>query len=359
MRFERFVRAWLLGSAALVLISSGVGRAAQSGKAPARPVAAALADVTYDVSDLTAKRASRASGTAPAGARRQDEALVELSGELLQALAQDSPALAKKFVGKDAPFRIQLVNGTRLQVRADKKTQAQVKVLLEVFRRAHDVAVEVVCRLYEINPDVYKKQILAKLPRHPGEPPVFVDPATDETERIYLEGKQDDAPFYAKLKPLKTSKVTLQSRARGLMFSWRVAVPYERNPARVFCKPELAIAYPGFSFALTPVVSADRRRTHLKLTQKVTQLAGWQKVEAQQQMPNDGLRDVVFEVPIVQESSFTSTFTALDGWPVVVPVQWRRPDVPNNARQLVVVFSARILIEEEERAVREEHERSK
>jgi hypothetical protein len=352
MRLQRFLWAW-----ALVLALPCVVRAGQPGKAQARPADAALADVTYDVGDLTAKRGTWATGPAPTG--RAEKAVEGLISGLLRVLLQDNPGLAKKFLGKDAPYRIQAVNGARLQVRADKKTQAQVKDLLDAFRRLQGVAVEVECRLYEITPEVYRKRVAGKLPRLPGEPPVFVDPATDETEQKYLEGAPDEEPFYAKLKPLKTGKVTLQHRGQGQIFTWHVAVPYEHSPERFFRKPKLAIAYPGFSFSVTAAVGADRRRTHLKLTQKVTQLAGWQKVEARKLMPNDGVRDVVFEVPVLRESSSTSTFTALDGWPVVVPVLWRRTDSPNDARQLVLVFTARIRIEEEERAIREAEEKER
>jgi RNA polymerase sigma factor (sigma-70 family) len=328
---------------------------------PAEQVLSVVYNV--DIGDIVAKwsfwdldRVLSIRPTNPGGHEGAGEGLTR---SLLESLITGNPALARKFVGKDAPYSLQLLNRKQLEVRADRKTHEQVKELVAAFRRSLDLAVVVESWLYEVGREVYEKQIAGKLPRHPGNPPVFVDPATDETERKLLEGKGGRKGWWFDgLKPLRHNKVTIQDRKQVEFFSWRTAVPYERSPARVFQKKELAIAYPGFSFSMTPAIGSDRRRTHIKLTQKVTQLVEWQKVKAEQLLPNQDTKEVTFEVPVVQDSSLTSTFAALDGWPVVVPVQWR-PGAEGKDRVLVLLFTARILIEEEERQIRKGLEEQK
>jgi len=316
--------------------------------------------ISYDVGDIAAKKRSwervrltRMSGEAMPG--QSEDALEGLSRVLLKLLIQDKPARAKKFLGKDAPYRIEISNRGELEIRADRKTHEEVKDLLAALRRSLDVAVVVNCQLYEVDREVYDKQLAGKWPRRPGSPAVFAYPAPDESEQKLIDGKLEDKPFWAGMKPLKTGKITLPDGVRGEILSWRLAVPYEKNPSRVFKKSEIAIAYPGFSFSITPVVSADRRSTRIKLTQKVADLLEWQKVKARQGLPNQETKDVLFEVPILQESSFTSTFSALDTWPVVAAVQWRKPGAQGKDSQLILVFSATIRIEaeEKERAVQE------
>jgi hypothetical protein len=114
---------------------------------------------------------------------------------------------------------------------------------------------------------------------------------------------------------------------------------------------EVSFAYPGFSLAISPVVTSDRRATHIKLTQKVTQLLEWQKVNVLEIQPDQDFKQVSFEVPVLQESTFTSNLTVFDSWPVVATIQWQSPEAKKNDRVLVVLFTARILIEEEERQI--------
>jgi hypothetical protein len=345
---SRFVRACLLGGAALFLAWPGTFLAGQPGKP------SDLYTVAYDVGDMVAKKTFW-----DLGGQRMD-VREGLARSLLQSLAEVSPGMAKQFLGKQSAHSIQLVSGKTLEVHTDKKTHEQVKNLLEAFRRLLDLAVVVECGLYEVDRKVYDQQVAGKLNRLPGNPAVFADPATDEFEKNFLEGKIVVAkPFYEGMKPLKTSKVTIQDRERGEIFSWRTAVPYERSPDRVFTKKELAFAFPGFSFSMTPVVSSDRRKVHIQLTQKVTQLLEWKKEKALMPLPNQDFKEVEFEVPVLQESSFTGNFTNFDGSGAVAAVQAQKPGAKGDERVLLLVFSARILIEEEERLIREALEKEK
>ncbi len=350
-------RGWLLTGAAVLLLIPCAASADQRAKAPAQsdPDKKAPADelyaVTYDVSDIVAKRTFWDLDV-PAG-QRQDV----LQG-LSRSLLAPHPDLAKSFLGKNALHRMQLVNGKALLIHTDKQTHKELKNLVDAFRRWLDVAVEVNCCLFEVDRKTYDQKIAGKLDRHPGTPAVFVEDF-EETEKKILAGKleRSDPPFYERLKPLKTSKVTIQDREQGRIFSWHTVVAYERNPAHVFHKKETAFVFPGFCFTMSPAVASDRRSTRIKLTQNVTELLDWKKIKALEVQPNQDLKEVSFEVPVLQESSFTSNFVAADGWPVVAAVQWQRPEAKDKV--LVLVFSARIVIEEEERAIQKQLEEEK
>ena len=366
------LRAWFLGSMALLLVSAGVYSGDQTAKTPPpqgkkeRPAGEPLSTVTYDVGDILAKRSfwdlDQVLSLRPTNLGRRNDTGEGLTRSLLEYLIAENPELARRFLGKNARYQILLLNRKQLVVRADRKTHAQINDMVTAFRRLLDVAIVVETRLFEVDREVYDKQIVGKLPRHPGSPPVFGYPATAETEQKFLDGKLAVKPVFEGMKPLKQNKVIIQDREHGVFFSWRTAVPYERNPARVFEKKELAVAYPGFSVSMSPVVSSDRRQTRIKLTQKVTQLVEWQRIKAhqlqthqgtkkaEQLRPDPDTKEVTFEVPVLQEYSFTSTFAAFDGWPVVVPILWQ-PGDQGKDRALVLVFSARILIEEEERQI--------
>ncbi len=350
----RFMSGFLfLGSAALFLVVASAYAADQPVQKDKKPPAGEKPfTVTYDVSDIVAKRSYWESN----GQR------VDVMEGLAKSILGYIPA--QNFLGKTPLHTIQFANRKTLEIHTDNTTHEQIKNVLQAYRRSLDLALVVNCRLYEVDRKTYDRHIAEKKPRHPGNPAVFVDPTTEETERKFLEGKAgDDKPFYLGLKPLKASKVTIQDREQGEIFSWRTAVPYERSPGGGrFVKKgekESAFAAPGFSFSMAPVVSADRRYTQIKLTQKVTQLLEWKKEKALELLQNQDFKEVFFEVPVLQESSFTSTFTAFDDWPIVAAVQGPRPGVRDHDRPLVLLFSARILIEEEERAIQKGLEEEK
>jgi hypothetical protein len=254
----------------------------------------------------------------------------------------------KNLLGKNDPATLQLLQRDKLEIRTDKKTHEQIELLLHAMRNTLDLALVVDCWLFEVDRKAYEQHIAGKMNRHLGNPPVFVYPATDEFEMKFLQGKVDNKnPFFETLKPLKSRlKATLQNREQGEIFSWRAAVPYKSYAAG---KKEIALVYPGFSFALAGTISSDRRKVQIQLTQKVTQVVEWKKESPKLWLPNQEFQD--WERPILQESSFTSNFTVLDGWPVVAVVQGQKPGTQANDRVLVLLFTPRIRIEEEERAI--------
>jgi hypothetical protein len=328
-----------------------------------------LITVTYDVGDIVAKLSARAGGSKSA-------AIEDVAGTIVDLIRPE------KFLGKKAAYTIQLVNQKTLGIRASRDAHREIADLLAAIRRVHDGAVVVKCNLYEVDRKLYDEQIAGKLHRRPGSPAIFAAPATDDFERQILDGKvKDEKLFSAGLQPLKSSETTIQNGAEVEFFSWRATVPYKSRPAverqpspgielgpvsRVLVRdyeslspqPVISLACPGFSFAMRPVVSADARKTQIKLTQKVARIAAWKKEKklvwrwvrnAHAQYPDS--MEVYLDVPILEEATFASNFAALDDWPIVAAVQSQRPDVQASDKILVLVFSARIRIEEEEQQI--------
>jgi hypothetical protein len=329
-----------------------------------------LITVTYDISDIVAKVATWHPGGRSA-------ALQRLSASLVEDFADLDPELARKLLGKDAVFSIQLLNEKTLEIRADKKTQKDLADYFSLVRHLLDGAVEVDCRLYEVDRKIVDAEIARKMNRHPGSATVFVRPDTEEFEKELLE-KQDgkmkpDEPIRMGTSSLKRSKAVVQNGARGAIFSWRTAVPYEKRPAlgnlantrRNFTAwltfpgvvygeapgRETAVVFPGFSFDMRPVISSDRRKMQIQLTQHVTQIVAWKKDKLRTWLPNQEMKEIDLEVPVLQESTFTSNISSLDGQPILALVQGQMPRAQARDRVLILAISPIIRIEEEERQI--------
>jgi hypothetical protein len=337
-----------------------------------------LVTVTYDVSDILAKVTTWNPGGPSAAVRR-------LTATLVENFVDFDPKLAAKILGKNAIYSIRLLDEKELEIRADKKTQEALAEYFSTVRRLLDVAVEVQCRLYEVDRKIVDKEIARKMSRHPGSAAVFLFPDTDEFENQLLakiDGKmKPDEPIRLGVKPLQSRKVTVQNGARGEVFSWRTAVPYEKRPALgnvantrrnslawltfpgvVYSEAperEIIVVFPGFSFDMRPVISSDRRKMQIQLNQRVTQIVAWKKDKVRTWLPNQELKEIDIEVPVLEERTFTSNIGNLDGSPIMTVVRAQRPGARVTDKVLVLVLIATIRIEEEERALREEQRREK
>lgn len=334
-----------------------------------------LVTVTYDVKEIVTKMATWNPGGPAAALERLSTTLVE----------EIDPVLAAKFLGKNAVYSIQLLDEKQLEIRADKKTQEVLADCLAAIRHLLDVAVEVKCRLYEVDRKIVDQEIARKMTRLPGSAVVFARPDTEEFENqllAKLDGKmKPDEPIRLGVKSFKRSKAVVQNGASGEIFSWRTAVAYEKRPildkgayttggpfhsiafpgAPKYYPPgrETALVFPGFSFDMQPLISHDRRKMQIKLTQRVTQIVAWKKDKLRTWLPNQELKEIDLEVPVLEERTFTSNFGSLDGEPIIAVVQGQRPGARAADKVLVLVLNPIIRIEEEERALREEQRRQK
>src|SRR5262249_36853743 len=110
--------------------------AAADEPAPAQGVS----DRVYDVADIVAKGKSWGDRKRPGTAGQAEDTTEELDRRILETLVESNPDRAKKFLGKQAVYHIQLLNRNQLEVRADRATHAQVKEFLQAFRGSLDQA---------------------------------------------------------------------------------------------------------------------------------------------------------------------------------------------------------------------------
>jgi hypothetical protein len=128
---------------------------------------------------------------------------------------------------------------------------------------------------------------------------------------------------------------------------------------------EAQAAPEGVSFAAGVTVSADRRYVHLKIAEKVTEIDVLPKpIALPRKKPGADVQEQVAELldalrrggplePVLSESAHSHETDVPDGGSVFMAVQVRPRTLEAAERWWVLVVSPRILIKEEERALRE------
>src|SRR5262245_47399609 len=129
-----------------------------------------LKTVTYDIRDLLAKPANIAPVGNAAAPRWNNFKQTLRSAELGEAekaarFLQNIVAFVEGVAGEPGPFdtaNLQVVNGSRLIVRASAERHAEIAALIAALRRLSDLAITVQTKLYEIDDASYTKLKNAK-----------------------------------------------------------------------------------------------------------------------------------------------------------------------------------------------------
>jgi hypothetical protein len=243
---------------------------------------------------------------------------------------------------------IDLLNGTRLSIRAVGTRQLDIAQVLRAFARIGDLAVTTQCKLYEVDDAFHTKLKNAK--RIPIE----------EQERNFLEGKQ---PKGESLIDLLAKHKLILAGDEALVHSGQSASLLSRRHMNQ-CLPgpkELArgdmtrqLFFTGIEFNGGIGVSPDRRFVRLKLTETATELQEIQKRKVFMNRlgaANDEGRMEVAEVPILKESATTQDLEIPDGGTILLPVHHRPRSLEEQKRWYALLISPRIIIEEEERHI--------
>lgn len=328
-----------LALAAVGLPPTPAQKAAKGERPPEQPRSTA----TYDVGDLV-RRPALLTGSGKflgqGDAARRVELLVR---EIAAAL--DRPA------GKTSePDSIRELNGTRLVIRTSAASHAQVRTLLDALRRINDVAVSVKARLYEVDETVYARV------RDGRRIPL------DEAERQFLAGtgpKNVVFPMLAKQEPVLTGEeVKVDNGLTAPLLSRHEAVLCGPGPAQVRrgdAGPQAVLD--GVSLTGEVRVSSDRRSVRMTLREKAARLQEVQKVHVPQFILGPGgrsadVKDAEAEVPFVEESAHAQVLEIPDGGSVLAPVHYRPRAAEAKGRRWVLMVTARIYVEEEERQLR-------
>lgn len=294
---------------------------------------------TYDIADLVAKpHLWRGAWPFPGGDRSEATEPARIIVQFIVNAVE--PAIWKQ--SAEPRGSIEIVNGTRLIVRANAVAQAEVEALLLSLRRLADLSVILQARLYEVDEDFHKK--LTSLKRR----------SLDEEEKLFLDGKKTDADEVFALLAKQTrvqagDEVKTDNGLAATLLSKQQAVICLPRPDHLRTAKEPQTILEGIVFRGEVTVSADRRVVRVRLTEKATDIVEIRKVKVL--VDNDGKEEDA-EIAFVKESGQTQALECADGGSVLALVQHRPKALRDRNRWYVLSITTRIFMEEEERNVR-------
>jgi hypothetical protein len=326
-----------------VLVSSPSFLDGQAVPADLKPVYS----VAYDVRDILAKpeamllypkwNAFRANER-----RRQSDPILKA-----EHMVQSIVSMIGLPRGNDTPSRepIQVLNGTHLVVRANAEKHAEVKALLNAWRRFGDLWVVAKATLYEVDDAVYARVKSAKR--------LSREELDAEEERLVngLPSKHEDLGKLLKVQKLVVASddVKAESGFETTLLSKHHAVSCLPGPEQIRKgQKDRQTMLEGISFVGGIHVSPDRRYVRIKLTQKATEVEAVEKTKLL--IDNEG-NETVAETPMIKEVVHTETRDFPDGGTIVLPVEYRPRELRDKNRWWVLTITPRIVIPEEEEQV--------
>jgi hypothetical protein len=291
---------------------------------------------TYEIRDLLGKpQIDRRFGT-----KNQDtfNGRADLAGPATQVVhaivTQVDPASWREGTNSGS---IEIINGTRLVVRASAERHRMLADFLHTLRRIADVAVSAQARLYEVDEAFYNKLKNAK--RIP----------LDELEKQFVEGrlpKDDLQSLLAKQKPVVVGDEIKTDKADSVrLLSHLRAVVCRMGPGNATDNKDARVVFEGVAFLGKFRVSVDRRSVQLRLTEKAVAVQEVRKVRTF--VGSAGI-EALTEIPFLNESTHQQVLEIPDGGSILIPVYYRPQSLAAKNRWWVLSISARIRIEAEE-----------
>jgi hypothetical protein len=233
---------------------------------------------------------------------------------------------------------LKVLNGTKLEIVANKEEHGQIAEVLTAFRRLADCAIMIECQLLEVDQAFYKKEIEPKLAKNqPGLGKLGVSPIEDAlANQLRKQGTL-----------IASNKKLVPNRKESDFFSLYRAFTYLAKPKSGKDKrfDAFGTAFYGVSFGSEITVSRDRMRIAMKIRQQTTTLRGINKEAAVDSSTGE---ESEIEVPNLEESSTLSTIEIEDGKFIVQPVHFQFPTAKKKDAILVMLMQPTIFIQEEE-----------
>jgi hypothetical protein len=265
---------------------------------------------------------------------------------------------------------IQIRNETQLIVKANAEHHAQIAELFDALRRLSDVSVTLTGRLYSVDRDTYMNvKNRKRLTRAELE-------ALEEKAALPEKDNPEDGGLGKILRIQKPTVEGLPTKIgngqEGVFLSqYRVTcvppllhgkVPAGVEGSSLLTEPQVALE--GVAFSGRVVVSADRRFVRLKVTEKATEIDELPKVQAPKIKKELDVQEQVEELlaalrragplePVLSETAHSHEMDIPDGGSLVMAVRVRPRALETAERWWLLVVSGRIVINEEERAIRE------
>lgn len=229
---------------------------------------------------------------------------------------------------KDGDSTLEEVNGTKLHVTTGAARHKEIEELLDAARRRMDLRVDVKSELFEVERKVYEKEFKEKL--KDGQAAVVGEKLVEE---LRTRGAR-----------VKDAAASAADGETATLFSLRRAFTYVEKPAAGGKPAARGSGLTGLRLTASVSVAPDRRSVRLKVTRRLTELAGLKKRTVTD--PDTGDEEEV-EVPDLTESSATFGIEVDDGEPVLLPVPAAGAKDKDRVRLLLV--RPTIYIEEEEK----------
>jgi hypothetical protein len=323
----------------------------------AQQPAAQLETVAYDVRDLLQKPQVFELGAAPGDLgltglpapsnpfsecerRRLDDA--QRATRLVQAVVRfvelrPTPASEQS---------ITMVNGSRLVVRTTAAKHAEVKSLLDSFRRLIGVWVIARADLYEVDDTFHGK---LKSVKHAGR-----EEFEEQEKKLLGGGSLPSNPLFdalSKQKPvLAGDEVKIEVGVPALLLARQQTITCLPSPAQILRGDKSAQAVlTGVSFHGGTYVSSDRRFVRMRITEQATEVARIQRLK---QVVDNAGGEAEYDVPLLTTTTHAQEFELPDGGTILLPVAHRSKELREKGRWWVLKLTPRIYIEEEEKLFR-------
>jgi hypothetical protein len=239
------------------------------------------------------------------------------------------------------PSTIQVLNGKKLVIHTAPSVHESIRRTLDTMLKLADVTVVMNARLYEVDRATYDKDFAS----------LFIDPKDKLARRPVAK------LIVPLLKKLKQQKLILEAESAKIrpfqqvvFVSLRNAHQYiagpgdpDTEPARVF-----GSVYDGFTWAVRPTVSPDRRCLRLEISQDAGKLVKLTK-GAIVDLKSD--KEIPIDLPNVKKTSTSTIIEIHDLQPIVLAVDYR-PAAKD--RVWLLLAEPMIYIEQEQERLRKQ-----
>jgi hypothetical protein len=207
--------------------------------------------------------------------------------------------------------------------------------------KGSEIYVIMKARLYEVDDAAYEKLAKAKWhsradleeleKRQPGPPALF---ALLENQKPFLAGTDTN------IDPDKNGALLTTTRRTNCL-----PTPGQLRQG----KKDAQTIDESFALSAHVQISPDRRFVRANFLEKSLEIEGIEKVKV---VVNEKGTEAVGEIVFTKEASSSQARYICDGGSILLPLHYRPSAVRENERRLVALITARIYIEEEERARR-------
>ena len=241
-----------------------------------------------------------------------------------------------KFSPKEKPgtYDVQVVNATRLLIRATPAAHRDIKHLLSFTQGSGDIAVTVKTHLYEVDEAFYTR--IKNANAKPSD--------WEELERKPVESN----PMFEaldKLKPVVSNEVKSNTSALASLLSRHQVKTFLPSGEQVRRHETQQVVLEGVAFLASMRVSPDRRCVRLQFAEKSTEVL--QVKRGKVVTDNEGTV-VSTEVPFLNEESHGREFEIADGGSILIAVHYRPAELQKQNRWCVLRINPRIDIRAEE-----------